>query len=106
MLKLSLAALTSLAFFISAPAFAATAEGKSAQAAQAAKARSKPLQRCDQLKDKAELECLHKARERIIEARRKREASGKGDERVLPANDDKAGAAKSAPASKTNNDKK
>lgn len=40
-------------------------------------ARKKPLQRCDQLKDKAELDCLQKARERIVEARQKREQSDK-----------------------------
>ncbi len=37
--------------------------------------RKKPLQRCDQLSDKAEIECLKKARERIVEARRKRETA-------------------------------
>ena len=40
--------------------------------------RRKPLQRCDQLNGKAEIECLKKARERIVEARRTREAAGKG----------------------------
>ena len=50
-----------------------------ADTAQAEAARKKPLQRCDELKDKAEIECLQKARERIVEARKKREASGKGD---------------------------
>ena len=45
--------------------------------AQADAARKKPLQRCDELKDKAELECLQKARERIVEARQKRENSEK-----------------------------
>ena len=53
----------------------------SARAADTAAAeanRRKPLQRCDQLNDKAEIECLKKARERIVEARQKREASGKG----------------------------
>lgn len=46
--------------------------------AKAEAARNKPLQRCDQLKDKAQVECLDKARERIVEARQKRESkSGK-----------------------------
>ena len=48
-------------------------------AAQADAARKKPLQRCDQLGDKAEIECLRKARERIVEARKQREGSGKRD---------------------------
>ena len=48
-------------------------------AAQADAARRKPLQRCDQLGDKAEIECLKKARERIVEARKQRESSGKSD---------------------------
>jgi hypothetical protein len=56
-------------------AFAAAAEPKPGEAAKADKARSKPLQRCDQLSDKAELDCLHKARVGIVEARRTREAS-------------------------------
>ena len=51
-------------------AFAAT-DTKEAQAA-----RSKPLLRCDQVKDKAQIDCLTKARERVLEARRKRESSG------------------------------
>ena len=50
-----------------------------ADAAQADAARKKPLQRCDQLKDKAEIACLQKAREHVLEARRQREASGKGE---------------------------
>jgi hypothetical protein len=37
------------------------------------KNRRKPLQRCDQLKGEAELECLKKARERVVETRKKRE---------------------------------
>jgi hypothetical protein len=45
--------------------------------AEAERNRTKPLQRCDQLSDKAQLECLEKARERIVEARAKRDASGK-----------------------------
>jgi hypothetical protein len=47
------------------------------ETAQADVARKKPLQRCDQLNDKAELDCLQKARERIVEARQKREHSDK-----------------------------
>jgi hypothetical protein len=43
--------------------------------AKADQNRKKPLQRCDELKDKAQLECLRKARERIVEARNKREGS-------------------------------
>jgi len=54
---------------------AAEPKPKPGEVAKADKARSKPLQRCDQLIDKAELDCLHKAREGIVEARRKREAS-------------------------------
>lgn len=48
---------------------------KGADVAKADAARKKPLQRCDELADKAQLECLQKARERIVEARQKREAS-------------------------------
>lgn len=51
------------------------------EVAKADAARKKPLQRCDQVSDKAEIECLQKARERVVEARRKREASGKSDDR-------------------------
>ena len=50
---------------------------KGGDVAKAEAARKKPLQRCDELADKAQLECLQKARERIVEARQKREASGK-----------------------------
>lgn len=50
-----------------------------AEIAEADAARKTPLQRCDQLSDKAEIECLQKARERILDARRKREAAGKGN---------------------------
>ena len=69
------------------PAFAATNEpakadnAKSApptkgEVAKADENRKKPLQRCDELKDKAQLACLQKARERVVEARSKREAKG------------------------------
>ena len=63
-------------------AAAATAEPQAGEVAKADKARNKPLQRCDQLGDKAELDCLHKARERIVEARRKREAAAGGGDAV------------------------
>lgn len=46
--------------------------------AKAEQNRKKPLQRCDQLADKAQQECLQKARQRVLEARRKREAGDKG----------------------------
>jgi hypothetical protein len=60
---------------------AATAEPPKAEppksdVAKADENRKKPLQRCDELADKAQLECLRKARERIVEARHKREAAG------------------------------
>ena len=45
--------------------------------AQADAQRKKPLQRCDQLSDQAEIECLRKARERIVEARQKRQTAAK-----------------------------
>lgn len=86
-----------LALCISAPALGATDEKAPSNAAQAAKARNKPLQRCDHLSGKAELDCLHKARERIVEARRKREASGEGKERTVPARSEKKAAEKAAP---------
>jgi hypothetical protein len=56
------------------PVLAATTDTEDAQ-----KNRRKPLQRCDQLKGDAELDCLKKARERVVDARKKREIS-KGDE--------------------------
>lgn len=92
-----------LALCISAPALGATDEKAPSNAAQAAKARNKPLQRCDHLSGKAELDCLHKARERIVEARRKREASGEGKERALPASSPKPAPEK--PASPAGNKK-
>jgi hypothetical protein len=68
------------------PAIAATAESTKAETppktestpadrAKADENRKKPLQRCDQLADKAQQDCLQKARQRIVEARKKREAS-------------------------------
>jgi hypothetical protein len=53
-----------------ASGFAAAGEVADADAA-----RKKPLQRCDQLSDKAEIACLQKAREGIVAARKKRETS-------------------------------
>lgn len=68
-------------------AVAATTENAKADAN-----RRTPLQRCDQLAEKAQLECLQKARERVVEARSKREASvqqktakGQGDRVSTPA---------------------
>lgn len=60
-----------------APA-AKSAPVTSADVAKAETARKKPLQRCDELADKAQVECLQKAREGIVQARQKREAAGKG----------------------------
>ena len=53
------------------------------EVAQADAQRKKPLQRCDQMNDKAEIDGLKKARERIVEARQKRETASKGE--VTPA---------------------
>jgi hypothetical protein len=69
------AVLLVFALMLGAPSALAAA----AEADKAEKNRRKPLQRCDQLKGDAELECLKKARERVVEARQKRE-SGKSDE--------------------------
>ena len=74
--KLACAAL--LAAFAQGGSFAAAGE-----AARADAARKKPLQRCDQLKDQAEIECLKKARERIVEARQQRESSTQGDAKAV-----------------------
>ena len=52
------------------------AEPAKSEIAKADQNRKKPLQRCDELKDKAQLDCLQKARERVVEARAKREAKG------------------------------
>lgn len=64
---------------------------KGSDVAKAEAARKKPLQRCDELADKAQLECLQKARERIVEARQKREGSvksaGKGPAKDAPPRD-------------------
>lgn len=97
MLKATLAALALTAVCTSTTALAATADNAPSDAAQAAKARNKPLQRCDQLSGKAQLDCLEKARERIVEARRKREASGEGKERTVPVDPPTKDAEKAAP---------
>ena len=60
-----------LACALSTNAFGAAADKQEAQ-----KAREKPLQRCDELADKAQMECLKKARERVLESRKKRESAG------------------------------
>lgn len=74
-----------LAFALATPALAATTEpaksDKSApptkgEVAKADENRKKPLQRCDELKDKAQLDCLQKAREKVVQERAKREAKG------------------------------
>ena len=57
-----------------------TAFAAANEIAKADAARKKPLQRCDQMGDKAELDCLHKARERIVEARKKREGAAQKQE--------------------------
>jgi len=72
-----------VALLLSAACTAPAAMAASGEVAKAEAARKKPLQRCDQLKGDAELECLKKARERIVEARKEREASAKGDESKL-----------------------
>ena len=64
-------------WFALAPAMAVAGEVANADAA-----RKKPLQRCDQLSEKAEIACLQKAREGIVEARAKRETAGKGDSKA------------------------
>lgn len=79
------------------PLFAATAETAKTEAppktestkadrAKAEENRKKPLQRCDQLAEKAQQDCLQKARQRIVDARKKREAAeGKGGARPAPS---------------------
>jgi hypothetical protein len=64
-----------------APSFGAT------DAAKADANRKKPLQRCSELKDDAQLRCLEQARERVVEERKKREAqdAGKSDGKGPPA---------------------
>lgn len=60
--------LVALAVLCTSPCAAAATSTASPEAN-----RRKPLQRCDQLKGQPEIECLNKARERVIEARQKRE---------------------------------
>ena len=69
--RITAVAALALAMGLQGAAWAAASETAKADAA-----RKKPLQRCDQLNDKAEIDCLHKARERIVEARKKRETVG------------------------------
>jgi hypothetical protein len=52
------------------------AQSTKGEVAKADENRKKPLQRCDELKDKAQLDCLQKARARIVEARNQREGKG------------------------------
>ncbi len=61
--------LLAFALALCAPSIVAAAS----DTASAEKNRRKPLQRCDQLKGEAELECLQKARERVVESRKTRE---------------------------------
>jgi hypothetical protein len=77
------AVLLGLAIALCAPTASITA----ADTENAQKNRRKPLQRCDELKGDAELECLKKARERVVEARKKREEKAGAGER-----EEKAGA--------------
>ena len=68
--------------FVAALLFNDAAFTAASETAKADAARKKPLQRCDQMTDQAELDCLQKARERIVEARKKREgAAQKPDEK-------------------------
>jgi hypothetical protein len=55
----------------------------SGEVAKADAERKKPLQRCDQMKGDAQLGCLKKAREHIVDARNKRESSAKTEESKL-----------------------
>jgi hypothetical protein len=71
--KLGLPALISLV--LAAPAIAAEAR-KEAQPDP----RKFPLERCDQLKDKARMACLEKARAEILDARRQRTAAGEEEQ--------------------------
>ena len=59
------------------PAASDTPKATKGDVAKAEQNRKKPLRRCDELKDKAQLECLEKARESIVEARQKRLNTGK-----------------------------
>ena len=79
----SIAVLITLVCGVSGHALGAAADKKEAE-----KAREKPLQRCDELADKAQFDCLQKARERIVEARQKREASAKSGNKVAPVKEE------------------
>jgi hypothetical protein len=61
---------TALIMALAAPALSLGAT----DTAKADANRRKPLQRCGELKDDAQLQCLQQARERVVEERRKREA--------------------------------
>ena len=54
------------------------------EVAEADAQRKKPLQRCDQLSEQAEFDCLHKARERIVEGRQRRQAPAKANTTAPP----------------------
>lgn len=69
-------------------------------AAQADAARKKPLQRCDELGDRAEIECLKKARESIVDARKQREGSAKGEAKGAAKQRDASAKADSKDAAK------
>ena len=88
-------------------AIAATADtakpaepAKAVDKAKAAENRKKPLQRCDELADKAQTDCLQKARQHIVEARKKREAAGdkRSEPREKPAASKDSGAKDAAPS--------
>jgi hypothetical protein len=91
-------------FTHAAPAESPQAATSKSAPAKAEQNRKKPLQRCDELADKAQLDCLQKARQSVVEARKKREASsGKGGaapaaDKPQPANS--ANALESPPRSK------
>ena len=71
---LLLTAAAAAAFSLANPALPAAADSKEAKVE-----REKPLQRCDQLADKAQFDCLAKARDSVAQARKKRE------EKTVPA---------------------
>jgi hypothetical protein len=67
------------------PAKSGPAAPAKSETAKADENRKKPLRRCDELADNAQLECLRKAREKIVELRQKREAAAeKGAEKAPP----------------------
>jgi hypothetical protein len=71
------------AVMLSALLLPLAAHSASGEVAKADAERKKPLQRCDQMKGDPQLECLKKARENVVEARKKRESSAKADESKL-----------------------